>query len=77
MANANPPSDMMLIVLPVIHKPTNEVVNDKGMLTRTTITLRRSWRKTKIINPVSNAPMAPSVATLLMAARTVGDSSNS
>ncbi len=77
MARASPPSDMMLMVLPVSHRPINELVKDKGMLIRTTITLRRSCRKRRIISPVSPAPMAPSVATLLMAARTVGDSSNS
>ena len=77
MANASPPNDMMLIVFPVSHRPTRELVKDKGMLTSTTITLRKSWRNSKIINPVSAAPITPSVATLLMAARTVGDSSNS
>ncbi len=53
MAKASPPSDMMLIVLPVSHRPTNEEVRDKGMLIRTTITLRTSWRKIRIIKPVS------------------------
>ena len=77
MASANPPSDMMLIVLPVSHRPTSEQVNDKGMLMSTTITLRMSRRNKRIISPVSPAPMTPSVTTLLMAARTVGDSSNS
>ena len=77
MASASPPSDMMLIVLPVSHRPTSELVSDRGMLISTTITLRRSCRNSRIISPVSAAPIAPSVATLLMAARTVGDSSNS
>ena len=37
----------------------------------------RRGETTRIISPVSPAPIRPSVATLLMAARTVGDSSNS
>ena len=77
IASANPPSDMILIVFPVSHRPTNAEVNDKGMLMSTTSTVRTSRRKIKIIRPVNMAPISPSVATLLMAARTVGDSSNS
>ncbi len=77
MANAKPPSVIMLIVLPVSHSPTSELVSDKGMLMSTTITLRMSCRNKRIISPVRPAPMAPSVSTLLIAARTVGDSSNS
>ena len=77
MASANPPSDMILIVFPVSHRPTSAEVNDRGMLTSTTSTVRTSRRKIRIISPVSMAPISPSVATLLIAARTVGDSSNS
>ena len=32
MASASPPSDMMLIVLPVSHRPISELVSDSGML---------------------------------------------
>ena len=77
MASANPPRDMMLSVLPVSHRATRAKVKEQGMLTSTTATLRTSPRNNKIISPVSPAPIRPSVATLLMAARTVGDSSNS
>ena len=48
-----------------------------GMLDTTTITLLQSLRKRRIIRPVRQAPIRPSVATLSTAARTVGDSSNS
>ena len=75
--SARPPSDMMLIVLPVSHRPTRAAVSASGMPSTTTITVRTSRRKIRIISPVSTAPIPPSVATLLMAARTVGDSSNS
>ena len=77
MASAKPPSDMMLSVFPVSHKATRAKVKEQGMLTSTTTTLRTSARNNKIIKPVSPAPIAASVATLQMAARTVGDSSNS
>ena len=77
MASANPPSDMMFSVCPASHRPTRAKVKEQGMLTSTTATLRTSPRNKRIISPVSPAPIRPSVATLLMAARTVGDSSNS
>ena len=77
IASAMPPSDMMLIVLPVIQSPNSEPSRASGMLTTTTITLRMSRRKRRIIRPVRAAPMRPSVATLSTAASTVGDSSNS
>ena len=77
MANARPPSDMMLMVLPVSHRPNIEPSKASGMFDTTTITLRGSRRNNRIINPVKPAPMAPSVATLSTAATTVGDSSNS
>ncbi len=77
MARANPPNDMTLSVWPASHNPTREPVRAKGMFNSTTITVRTSRRKSKIINPTSVAPIAPSVATDLIAARTVGDSSNS
>ena len=47
------------------------------MFDTTTITLRGSWRNSRIISPVRPAPIMPSVATLSTAATTVGDSSNS
>ena len=47
------------------------------MLNTTTIMLRQSRRKSRIIRPVRVAPIKPSVATLRIAATTVGDSSNS
>ena len=47
MARASPPSDMMLMVFPVSHRPISELVSDRGMLMSTTSTLRRSWRKTR------------------------------
>ena len=59
MASASPPSVMMLIVLPVSHRPTSELVSDSGMLISTTITLRKSCRNKRIISPVSPAPMRP------------------
>jgi len=77
IASAKPPSDMMFSVWPVSHKPTREVVNDRGMLTSTTTTVRTSRRKIRIIKATSEAPIPASVATVLMAVRTVGDSSNS
>ena len=61
---AIPPSDMMLIVLPVIQSPNSEPRRASGMLATTTITLRMSRRNRRIIRPVSTAPMSPSVATL-------------
>ncbi len=64
MASAMPPSDMMLIVFPVTHRPNNEPVRASGMLHTTTITLRQSRRNRRIIRPVKHAPIAPSVATL-------------
>ena len=77
MASASPPKDMMFSVLSVSHRPTSEPVSARGMFSNTTITVRTSRRKSRIINPTRVAPMAPSVATVLIAARTVGDSSNS
>ena len=77
IASAMPPSDMMLIVLPVSHSPTNDPSRASGMLATTTITLLRSRRNSRIIRPVRPAPIRPSVATLSTAATTVGDSSNS
>ena len=47
------------------------------MVSTTTTTLLQSRRKSRIISPVSPAPIMPSVATLSTAATTVGDSSNS
>ncbi len=64
IASAMPPSDMMLIVLPVIQSPTADPIRASGMLQTTTITLRRSRRNSRIISPVRPAPMAPSMATL-------------
>ena len=75
--SAMPPSDMMLIVLPVSQSPTNDPKSASGMLATTTITLLRSPRNRRIISPVRPAPIMPSVATLSTAASTVGDSSNS
>ncbi len=75
--SAMPPSDMMLIVLPVSHSPTNDPMSASGMLATTTSTLLRSPRNNRIISPVKPAPIRPSVATLSTAATTVGDSSNS
>ena len=77
MASAMPPSDMMLIVLPVTQSPNSDPVRASGMLQTTTSTLRRSRRNSRIIRPVRPAPIAPSVATLSTACTTVGDSSNS
>ena len=76
MASASPPSVMMLIVLPVSHRPHSEPNSAIGMLNTTTITLRQSRRNSRIIRPVSAAPISPSVATLFTAVTTVGDSSN-
>ena len=77
IASAMPPSDMMLIVLPVTHSPTSDPSRASGIVVTTTITLLRSRRNNRIISPVSPAPIRPSVATLSTAATTVGDSSNS
>ena len=77
IASAMPPSDMMLIVLPVTQSPNNEPSRASGMFETTTSTLRRSRRNRRIIRPVRPAPIRPSVATLSTAATTVGDSSNS
>ena len=77
IASAIPPSDMMLIVLPVTHSPTSDPKSASGMLATTTSTLLRSPRNKRIISPVKPAPIIPSVATLSTAATTVGDSSNS
>ena len=77
IASAMPPSDMMLIVLPVTQSPNNDPSRASGMLETTTITLLRSRRNRRIIRPVKPAPISPSVATLSTAATTVGDSSNS
>ena len=77
IASAMPPSDMMLIVLPVTHSPTNDPIRASGILQTTTSTLRISRRNRRIIRPVRPAPIAPSVATLSTACTTVGDSSNS
>ena len=77
IASAMPPSDMMLIVLPVIQRPTSDPKRASGMVVTTTSTLRMSRRKSRIMRPVKPAPMNPSVATLSTAATTVGDSSNS
>ena len=49
--SAMPPSDMMLIVLPVSHRPASEPVSASGMFSTTTTTLRRSRRKIRIIKP--------------------------
>ena len=77
IASAMPPSDMMLIVLPVTQSPNNDPSRASGMVITTTITLLRSRRNRRIISPVKPAPIRPSVATLSTAATTVGDSSNS
>ena len=77
IASARPPSDMMLIVLPVSQSPNNDPKRASGMLATTTITLLGSRRNRRIISPVKTAPIRPSEATLLTAASTVGDSSNS
>ena len=76
IASAIPPSDMMLIVLPVTQSPNNDPRSASGMLDTTTITLRTSPRNNRIMSPVKPAPINPSVATLSTAATTVGDSSN-
>ncbi len=76
IASAMPPSDMMLIVLPVAHRPTSEPRSASGMVVTTTSTLLTSRRNSRIISPVRAAPIRPSVATLWTAATTVGDSSN-
>ena len=77
MASAKPPNDMMFNVWPVSHSPTTAAVKASGMLNSTTTTVRMSRRNTRIIKPTRAAPIAPSVATDLIAERTVGDSSNS
>ena len=77
IARANPPSDMMLMLLPVMYNPNNEPMRASGILHTTTITLRISPRNSRIINPVRPAPINPSVPTLFIAVTTVGDSSNS
>ena len=77
MANAKPPSDMILMLLPVKYKPNRDPKRASGIFATTTITLRQSPKNNRIINPVSAAPITPSVPTLLMAVNTVGDSSNS
>ncbi len=77
IASARPPSDMMLMLLPVMYSPNSDPISASGMFDTTTITLRQSPRNNMIIKPVSAAPMIPSVPTLLMAVTTVGDSSNS
>ena len=76
IANASPPSDMMLIVLPVSQRPKSDPSRARGIFETTTITLRMSPKKIMIISPVRHAPISPSVATLSTAASTVGDSSN-
>ena len=76
IASASPPSVMMLIVLPVSHRPHSEPKSAIGMLNTTTITLRQLRRNSRIISPVSLAPIRPSVATFFTAVTTVGDSSN-
>ncbi len=76
IASAMPPSDMMLIVLPVTQSPTNDPRRESGMVATTTITLLMSRRNRRIMSPVKPAPINPSVATLSTAATTVGDSSN-
>src|SRR5438270_12763720 len=76
IASAMPPSDMMLIVLPVSQSPNSEPSSASGILATTTSTLLQSLRNRRIIRPVKQAPIAPSVATLSTAWTTVGDSSN-
>ena len=75
--SAMPPSDMMLIVLPVSQSPTNDPMSASGMVATTTSMLLKSPRNRKIMSPVKPAPIKPSVATLSTAATTAGDSSNS
>ena len=76
--SANPPSDMMLIVLPVSHRPTRAAVSAKRNAHHHHDHGAHVAQKDQDHQArSSSAPIAPSVATLLMAARTVGDSSNS
>ena len=77
IASAMPPSDMMLIVFLVIQRPNRDPSSASGMLETTTSTLLGSRKNSRIMSPVSPAPIMPSVATLSTAATTVGDSSNS
>ena len=67
MASASPPRVMMLIVLPVRLRTTIDPSSASGMFSTTTITARRSRRKSRTISPVRPAPRAPSTPTLSMA----------
>ena len=58
IASAMPPSDMMLIVLPVTQSPNNDPSRASGMVITTTITLLRSRRNRRIISPVKPAPIS-------------------
>ncbi len=76
-ASARPPRVMILIVWPVSRSSTTAVSNANGMVMTTIRELRQSPRKSKIIRPVSPAPIRPSRNTERRAARTYCDWSNS
>ena len=59
IASAMPPSDMMLIVLPVTQSPNNDPSSASGMVGTTTITLLKSRRNRRIISPVSPRRSGP------------------
>ena len=58
--SAMPPSDMMLIVLPVSQRPTSEPIRDSGMLSHDDNHTSQVAEKSRIIRPVSAAPINPS-----------------
>ena len=59
-ARARPPKVIILTVCLVIHSASTALINERGMLITTMNALRQSRRKSRIINPVSIAPRAPS-----------------
>ena len=67
IANARPPSVMMLTVWRVIQSATTALISDSGMLMTTIKALRQSRKNRSTITPVSNAPSAPSRVSPAMA----------
>lgn len=60
IANASPLRVMMLMVCPKSCKNSTDEMSDVGIVRMTIAAPRGSPRKSRTINPVSNAPIAPS-----------------
>jgi len=72
-ASARPPSVITLSVWPIALRIASDARIESGIDVITTRVLRQLPRKRRIMRPVRQAAIAPSVSTPAMAARTKSD----